>query len=476
MANNLPRWFDLPITQIAKDEKFSIVDGPFGSDLKLSDYVENGEVPVLTTKNLNGKFDPQTVRYITKEKFEQLKRSRIVPGDILIAKIGSVGKCSIYPEGAPTAIIPANLCKISVNERIVNRRFLLYQFKSHEFQNKIAEITSATAQPAFSVKRLKTLSATIPPLNEQHRIVAKLEKLLAKVDACKERLEKIPAILKRFRQSALAAACLGSLTSDLRNSPASKAENETCLAERGSELPTGWKDCSIRSLIQGLEQGWSPKCEIEPSHSDAVWAVIKTTAVQALAFDSGENKRLPVALNPRPKLELQQGDLLITRAGPRARAGVCCIVPKVRPRLIVCDKVYRFRANEKILGEFLAIALNSPFNVEFIDTLKTGISDSGVNLTQDKFQDIRVAVPPLIEQHEIVRRVEALFKIADDIEKRYEKAKAHVDKLTQSILAKAFRGELVPQDPNDEPASELLKRIQEERRKQAAEGRPGRRG
>ena len=80
------------------------------------------------------------------------------------------------------------------------------------------------------------------------------------------------------------------------------------------------------------------------------------------------------------------------------------------------------------------------------------------------------------EQHEIVRRVEALFKIADDIEKRYQKAKAHVDKLTQSILAKAFRGELVPQDPNDEPASELLKRIQEERRKQGAEGRPGRRG
>jgi type I restriction enzyme S subunit len=82
----------------------------------------------------------------------------------------------------------------------------------------------------------------------------------------------------------------------------------------------------------------------------------------------------------------------------------------------------------------------------------------------------------LEEQHEIVRRVEALFKIADDIEKHYEKAKAHVDKLTQSILAKAFRGELVPQDPNDEPASELLKRIQEERRKQAAEHSPGWKG
>ena len=69
------------------------------------------------------------------------------------------------------------------------------------------------------------------------------------------------------------------------------------------------------------------------------------------------------------------------------------------------------------------------------------------------------SIPPLPEQHEIVRRVEELFALADRIEARYQKAKAQVDKLTQSILAKAFRGELVPQDPNDEPASELLKRI-----------------
>jgi type I restriction enzyme S subunit len=97
-----------------------------------------------------------------------------------------------------------------------------------------------------------------------------------------------------------------------------------------------------------------------------------------------------------------------------------------------------------------------------------------VGLGLDDIRNVLVPMPPLQEQHEIVRRVEALFKIADDIEKRYQKAKAHVDKLTQSILAKAFRGELVPQDPNDEPASELLKRIQAERKNQEAEARPGR--
>ena len=103
-----------------------------------------------------------------------------------------------------------------------------------------------------------------------------------------------------------------------------------------------------------------------------------------------------------------------------------------------------------------------------------GVAIRGINI--GNVRALQIPFPPLNEQHEIVRRVEALFKIADNIEKRYEKAKAHVDKLTQSILAKAFRGELVPQNPNDEPASELLKRIKAEREKLAAAGNgPGRR-
>jgi len=96
-----------------------------------------------------------------------------------------------------------------------------------------------------------------------------------------------------------------------------------------------------------------------------------------------------------------------------------------------------------------------------LQTVAYGQGKPGLNL--DNIREVIVAVPPLPEQHEIVRRVEALFKKADESEVRYKKAKTFVDRLTQSILAKAFRGELVPQDPNDEPASELLKRIKAER-------------
>ncbi|RLC26958.1 MAG: hypothetical protein DRH21_00635 [Deltaproteobacteria bacterium] len=86
-------------------------------------------------------------------------------------------------------------------------------------------------------------------------------------------------------------------------------------------------------------------------------------------------------------------------------------------------------------------------------------------VSQPQVASLHLPIPPLAEQQEIVRLVEAFFKIADQIEERYKKARTYVDKLTQSILAKAFRGELVPQDSTDEPATELLKRIKEERSK-----------
>jgi len=106
--------------------------------------------------------------------------------------------------------------------------------------------------------------------------------------------------------------------------------------------------------------------------------------------------------------------------------------------------------------------LNSPSGLkELRKNAKHAVNQSSIN--QQDVKETAVVLPPLEEQHEIIGRVDALFKIADRIESRHKKARVHVDRITQSILAKAFRGELVPQNPNDEPASELLKRIQAER-------------
>src|SRR5579863_810301 len=188
--------------------KNAIVDGPFGSNLKISDYVEDGPVPVLTTRNLDGTLDG--VRYISKGKFHELERSAVRPNDILIAKIGSCGKVGIYPPGGPVAIIPANLLKVSVN-RYFALKYVYYFFLSSFFQKGLRTIIKATAQPAFGVTNFKRLPMPVAPEREQCLIVAEIEKQFIRLDAATAALKRVQANLKRYRTSVLKAACEGRL-------------------------------------------------------------------------------------------------------------------------------------------------------------------------------------------------------------------------------------------------------------------------
>jgi len=157
------------------------------------------------------------------------------------------------------------------------------------------------------------------------------------------------------------------------------------------------------------------------------------------------------------RFDVWAGDVLFARSG--ATTGKVCVAPPEVQDWRMTGHILRARLNtDVVFPEFMVYALHgSPTVKEQVTGNLRGATRPGFNTSLLEVIDIPVA--PLAEQQEIVRRVGALFKTADALEARYRKAKAHVDKLTQSILAKAFRGELVPQDPNDEPASVLLERI-----------------
>jgi type I restriction enzyme S subunit len=227
----------------------------------------------------------------------------------------------------------------------------------------------------------------IPPKPTQQAIVSKIEELFSELDKGIENLRTAQQQLKTYRQSVL------------------------------NSLVTG-KNCQkIESVIKKLDQGWSPKCENEASTDKTEWAVIKTSAVQDGYFLEFENKRLPKNLKPREQHELIAGDILITRAGPRVRVGVFCMVKHTRPKLINCDKVYRIRVNIKIvIPEYFEFILNTPQYQDEIEKMKSGISDSGLNLTQKAFLQITIPVPTIEEQYNIVQGIESRLSVADKME------------------------------------------------------------
>ncbi|MBL4558304.1 MAG: restriction endonuclease subunit S [Rhodobacteraceae bacterium] len=187
-----------------------------------------------------------------------------------------------------------------------------------------------------------------------------------------------------------------------------------------TQLPNSWITAEIAELVEPQEngkpfqQGWSPQCESRPADDDE-WGVVKTTAIQHGEFWAHENKALPAKLDPRPAIEIMPGDVLMTCAGPRNRCGVACLVEKTRPRLMMSGKMYRFRPHPKVLdARYLSHFIRLHDTQLRIDAMKTGINDSGLNLTHGRFGQLPVVVPPINEQRRIVEKIEAMF---DEIDK-----------------------------------------------------------
>ena len=214
-------------------------------------------------------------------------------------------------------------------------------------------------------------------------------------------------------------------------------------------FPDNWIYKEIKDVLlplgdgKVLHQGWSPRCEPEPSGTITEWAALKTTAIQDGWFDESFNKRLPTTLSPRPDLEVHPGDILLTCAGPRARCGVVCLVRQTRPRLMISGKMYRFRANEsEVTPEFLLAYLRSEEGQAAINKMKTGGNESGLNLTHDRFFQLRVPVAPLSEQRRIVARLDGLFNRSKSARDNLARVPGLVERYKLAILAAVFRGDV----------------------------------
>lgn len=337
-----------------------------------------------------------------------------------------------------------------------------------------------SAQNGFNKEDLAKIRIIVPPSDEQHRIVAKLEKLLAKVDKCKERLEKIPAILKRFRQSVLAAACSGVLTGDWRNretgnnsvseilekikTPSPKDYLNTFHETSDIEIPLTWRWFPLGKLGKMTGGGTPDKSNSRYWSGSIPWVSPKDMKTYRIR-DSIDHINDEALSKSSAKLIPASSILFVVRG---------MILNHTLP-VAITEKPVAINQDMKALvpeisemGEYILIAARY-LSKKILFAVKEATHGTR-RIESQVLHNWAVPVPPMNEQKEVVNRVEGLFKIADEIETRYVKAAAHVDKLTQSILTKAFRGELVPQDPNDEPASELLKRITAEREQTRKKG------
>nr|WP_277876396.1 restriction endonuclease subunit S [Trichocoleus sp. FACHB-40] len=229
-----------------------------------------------------------------------------------------------------------------------------------------------------------------------------------------------------------------------------------------------WYLVSVGDVITSLKYGTSQKCSYD---SNGV-PVLRIPNVSKGAIDQSDLKYAELSEKEYEELKLFPGDILLIRSnGSVSLVGKSALIGKADKDFAYAGYLIRLRPNPQLIDPTYLNMVLSSYDVRLQIEIPAR-STSGVNnINSQEVKQLKIPVSPLSEQQEIVRRVQTLFKTADQIEQRYQKARGYVDQLTQSILAKAFRGELVPQDPNDEPASVLLEQIRAEQAKREAEAK-----
>lgn len=416
-------------------------------------YVEYSEYPVVNQKAVRWfGIQQEHLKYIHPEQWDKWDVQRyLVEGDILwnSTGTGTIGRaCYVNLEQLNKAKVVDSHVTIVRTNSLVNSKFAFYWIMHPETQGGIKGLQNgSTNQVELSKKMVQTTNIPLAPLAEQKRIVEKLDEVLAQVDTIKARLDGIPAILKRFRQSVLASAVSGKLLKGVFEYQSTEVGDPW---SHEVVAPEHWKLFEFKNAVKIIGGSQPPKSEFKSEPKEGLVRLIQIR-------DYKSEKYMVYIPIEKARRFCSENDIMIGRYGPpifqilRGLSGAYNVaLMKAEPAIEELDKeyLYRFLQNPKL------------FNYIDAGSDRTA-GQAGVN---KKFlESYPLFLPPIEEQKEIVRLVDNYFELADTIEAQVKKAQARVDNLTQSILAKAFRGELVPQDSNDEPADKLLERIAQAR-------------
>lgn len=435
---NSRQWLTVPLEEVI----LRIVGG--GTPSKSNPEYYQGEIPWMSVKDMSKHVLDDTADHISPEAVENSSTNVIPAGTPIIATRMSLGKIvvanfdSAINQDLKALFLPAE----------IHRDYLVYWYRS--VARSIEQMGTGTTVKGIRLEALKGLDFALPPFAEQKAIADKLDTLLAQVENTKARLERIPQILKRLRQSVLAAAVSGRLTEEWRKN-------------RGASFES-WQQTSFKDICREITVGFVGR--MANRYEDSGIPFLRSQNVRAFKYSAKNLLYISEEFHKQIfKSRLEPGDLAIVRSGA---PGTTCVIPDSLG-VANCSDLVIARPSGDLVSEFGCIFMNSEVAQKNVSENQVGVAQQHFNVGSMKKMPIHL--PPVVEQTEIVRKVEQLFVRADRIEQQVNIALARVNNLTQSILSKAFRGELTAQWRKNNPelisghnsAEALLERIEAER-------------
>jgi type I restriction enzyme S subunit len=407
---------------------------------------------------------------------EDVDKYLLKDGDVVISRAGSVG-FSYLLNKPQRAVFASYLIRF---RPLIESKYFAYFLKSPIYWKSISEKKLGIAVQNVNAVKLKEISIPIAPLNEQKRIVAKIEQLFSDLDAGVATLKAIKKQIRQYRQSVLKYAFEGKLTAEWRKK--NKPEPASTLLEQITkerqqqsggkkqkplppldtsnlpELPEGWEWTRLGNVIEEPKYGTSKKCGYESGST----GVLRIPNIVNGAIDSTDLKYASFDENEQSTYKLRKGDLLTIRSnGSVSLVGKCALVTPADEQYLFAGYLIRLRpVHSGLDSNFLLHLMRSHFLRKQIESKAK--STSGVNnINSGEITSLIIPLCTQNEQNQIACEIERHFSIADKAEEIVNAALKQSEWLRQSILKQAFEGKLVPQDPTDEPAEKLLARIRQ---------------
>ena len=462
-------------------------DGIFvdGDWVESKDQDAKGDARLVQLADIgDGVYRNKSNRFLTLRKATELKCTFLEAGDLLVARMPDpLGRASIFPGDPKPSVTAVDVCIIRTGENGANTKWLMYLLNSPQFRTAIMSLQSGTTRKRIARSNLAKLEFPLPPLPEQHRIVAKIEELFTRLDAGVEALKKVRAQLKAYRQAVLRDAFNGRLTAEWREAHGGELEPASVLleqikAERGKTFGrgTGPRAPTIMETtdLPQLPEGW-------------VWTRVGEVAQvimgQSPPGDSYNQRGIgvplvkgPVEFGPNPfSRTIKSKFTTVPKKMCRENDLVLCVRGSTTGRMNVAGFDACIGRGVAAIRAFAC----QPYLNFFVHSVQRRIYELGTgstfpNVTVDMVQSFDIPLPPLPEQHKIVEEIERRFSVAEEIENTVGQSLKQAERLRQSILKRAFGGKLVPQDPSDEPAERLMGRIKTEKAARELETKPAR--
>lgn len=468
-------WTEVPLRSVL--ERLESGSRPHGGVRGISTGV-----PSLGGEHLTntGGFDFSSIRYVPDDFYSAMRRGQIRPGDVLVVKDGATtGKVSLVRSDFPFSHAVVNehvfVCRPSA---VIDPAFLHWFLWSELGQERVLENFQGSAQGGINQTFADATVVPLAPLSEQRRIVDTLEILLGKLSTCCDQLDRLPTILSRFRQAVLTAACSGRLTEDWR---AQRQFDGTAAEDTGlqgmavikpsgtqelPEIPETWRWIRFGTLAKSLRMGTT----VPPTNEPTDYPVLRSSSVRPGHIDYEDVRYLAAHESRSEENFIADGDLLFTRlSGSIEYVANCALVSELGGRRMQYpDRVFRARLVEPSLGGYIERCFASPPLRAFL-TVSSKSSAGHQRISMGALTEFPVPLPPKEEQAVIVHRVDDLLRYADGVEGHVTTGVHQVERLTQSVLARAFRGELVPTEAElaakegrvYETADGLLDRVRE---------------